>query len=378
MRERGGLLRIAGAAIVAAAGARALYAAIFAPRLFAPVPHAPVWWAVLYACFAVLYALAPQDVRSTGLRRRLLLVAGQSLAAVLLVLLYPDFIVTCLLVVVAWQIALTWGLRTAAIAIIAQSAIIALEKCAEPTALQSDAMSWIVFGASLGFQIFAICTAELLKSETEARTELARAHAELTAAQVLLGETAAVNERLRISRDLHDAVGHNLTVLAIQTDVAIRMADGPMVEQLTRLRAISSELLEQVRVVVAAVREEPVNVRGAIAALTANTGDLTVTCSIPDDLRVGDAAAAEALIRCVQELVTNALRHANAAVLRIEIRQTANEIVVDAADDGRGGSFVEGRGLAGMRERFAQLGGALSIDSTSGFHLLATMPTSSR
>jgi signal transduction histidine kinase len=332
---------------------------------------------LLYACFVALYALAPQDVRSPGMRRRLVLVAGQSVAAVLLVLLYPDFIVTCLLVVVAWQIALTWGLRIAAIVIVAQSIIIALEKCTEPTAVQSTAMSWIVFGASLGFQIFAICTAELLKSEAEARTELARAHAELKAAQVLLGKTAALNERLRISRDLHDVVGHNLTVLAIHTDVAMRMADGPVLEHLTRLRSVSAELLEQVRGVVAAVREEPVDVRSAIEALTANTGDLNVTCVVPDDLDVGDAAQAETLIRCVQELVTNALRHANATTLRIEIRQTRDEVVVDAEDDGRGGTFVEGRGLAGMRERFAHLGGSLSIDSRGGFHLLASIPTGS-
>jgi len=73
-------------------------------------------------------------------------------------------------------------------------------------------------------------------------------------------------------------------------------------------------------------------------------------------------ARADAILRCVQELITNTMRHAQAQALAIEIRQSVDgALSIAARDDGRGGEVTEGHGLAGMRERFEALGGSLSV-----------------
>lgn len=181
---------------------------------------------------------------------------------------------------------------------------------------------------------------------------------------------------MRIARDLHDIVGHGLTVLAIQLDVAARTSEPPLSDDLRRIRAVASELLDDVRATVGSFREQTIDVRGALLALTHHTGDLDVRIELPDDLRVDDTARAETLVRCVQEAITNALRHSGARTLYVRVLQTPKEIIVTAQDNGHGGgAFVEGDGLRGLRERFAQFGGDVAVNSNDdGFRLLAQMP----
>jgi signal transduction histidine kinase len=85
----------------------------------------------------------------------------------------------------------------------------------------------------------------------------------------------------------------------------------------------------------------------------------------------------DAIVRCAQEAITNTLRHAQATRLVIELEQAVDgSVSVAIRDNGRGGSFVEGGGLAGMRERFGRLGGKLSVDSRpgQGFSVRGTIP----
>jgi len=103
---RSRLLQYTCVTMVAAAGARTLYASVFEPGLFTEVMNSGIKLGVAYAIFAVAYALMPQDGSMTLTPRRLSLLAAQSLSALTLVWIYPSFIVTCLLVVVAWQFAL--------------------------------------------------------------------------------------------------------------------------------------------------------------------------------------------------------------------------------------------------------------------------------
>ncbi len=375
MPEKNRLVGLAGFAIVVAAGLRAWYAAAFEHAAFAPVEHAALLWLVLYVAFVAAYAgLFSDAVMRAPVRRTFALVAV-SVTSVALVLLYPNFITTCLLVLVVWHITLATNLRVALTVTILQSCILALEKCTGQ--IPSAAMSWLVFVATLGFQLFAMSAAQLLRSEMEARKRLARANAELEAAQDLLRETAAFGERMRIARDLHDIIGHGLTVLAIQLDVAARKSDPPLSEDLLRIRAVAAGLLDDVRAAVGAFREETIDVRGALDALAQHTGELDVRVELPEELRIDDPTRAETLVRCVQEAITNALRHSNARTLTVRVEQRAHEILVSAVDDGRGGAFVEGDGLRGLRERFAQFGGDLSVDSDAeGFRLSAQMPLS--
>jgi signal transduction histidine kinase len=91
-----------------------------------------------------------------------------------------------------------------------------------------------------------------------------------------------------------------------------------------------------------------------------------VLLRLPPDLTTSDPARAETIVRCVQEVITNTLRHAHARELVIEMRNEAGGLIITAQDDGRGGRFTPGNGLEGMRERFEDLGGSLAITSTEG------------
>ncbi|HEV7444809.1 MAG TPA: sensor histidine kinase [Steroidobacteraceae bacterium] len=372
---RNRLLQYACVTMVAAAGARTLYASVFEPSQFAGVTNHGIKMGVAYGIFAVAYALMPQDGSMTLTPRRLLLLAAQALAALTLVWIYPSFIVTCLLVVVAWQFALLTEFRVALSATLVQVIALGAIECGAETHALSVILPplWASSGARLlvalscgGFQLFAVCAAQLLRSEMAARDTLARANAELKAAQVLLGESARMGERLRIARDLHDVMGHSLTSLTIHLDVASRLTTGPAAEHLTCAREVSSDLLDQVRSVVGRFRVPPIDLRTALQSLANSVKGLTVRVVLPDDLAVLDPARADTILRCAQEAITNTLRHAGARQLVIEVQENGSGVIVMARDDGRGGQFVIGHGLSGMRERFEMFGGSLSIASQEG------------
>jgi signal transduction histidine kinase len=104
-----------------------------------------------------------------------------------------------------------------------------------------------------------------------------------------------------------------------------------------------------------------------------------VHVKIPDDLTITDPMVAQTVLRCVQESVTNAIKHAEASNLWIELVQRDGKIEVHAADDGRGAHLIRfGHGLAGMRERVELIGGRLAVRSRpgSGFDLSISIPLS--
>jgi signal transduction histidine kinase len=196
---------------------------------------------------------------------------------------------------------------------------------------------------------------------------VAKVNAELRATHALLADNARMAERLRISRDLHDVLGHNLTSLTVHLDVAGRLAQGASVQHVRCARAIAGTLLDEVRGVVSQIRVQPVDLRATLLSLTQGLPGLRVDLTIPDELTALDPARADAILRCVQELITNTLRHAQAQELSIEIQQSLDgALSIAARDDGRGGEVVEGQGLAGMRERFEALGGSLRIGCAPG------------
>jgi signal transduction histidine kinase len=362
--DRNRLMRYACIALIAAAGLWAGCAVFVDQEHLTNTPHWVGKWILAYAVLVAAFAATPNDGSRTMSARHALPLAVQTLAAIVLIWLYHSFIVACLFVVIAWQVALLLEFRQAIAVTGALAAVLALIRCAGDT----SAMALLVVATTGGFQLFAVCAAQLLRSEMAARDELARANTELLATQVLLGESARVAERLRIARDLHDVMGHTLTTLTIHLDVASRLTSGAAAEHLGHARNASAELLDQVREVVSRFRSmQPTNLRAALEKLAESArGVLQVRLQIPSDLAVSDPAHAETVIRCVQEVITNAMRHAQARELIIDVRNAGTGISIKAHDDGRGGEFATGSGLAGMRERFAMLGGSLSISSAAG------------
>ncbi len=232
-----------------------------------------------------------------------------------------------------------------------------------------------------GFQAFASMTTTLMLREAAARADLARVNAELHATRALLAENSRAAERLRIARDLHDALGHHLTALSLQLDVASRLADArgqDAADHVRHAHAITRLLLADIRSVVGELRDQgQIDLAAAVRAHIASTASLDIHLDMPEHLPLDDSAQAQSLLRCIQEIVTNTARHANARNLWIRLEPSADGIALSARDDGRGVEIVRcGNGLQGMRERFAQYCGRVEFAARAGegFEVHGHMP----
>ena len=247
-------------------------------------------------------------------------------------------------------------------------------------ALQDSLLAALGTGSAItAGLVFGVSFSQQAMRERAARTALAIANAELRASRELLAENSRAAERIRISRDLHDALGHHLVALSIKLDVASRRAPERASQDIHEAHAITRLLLSDVRDVVGTLRREAhIDAVALIRPLCRNIGDLCIHLQTPEGALPADSAQAEALVRCVQEIITNTLKHATARNLWIELMPVTNGISVRARDDGRGAPRLQpGTGLTGMRERFAQLGGQVVLTSHagSGFEIQAFMPT---
>jgi signal transduction histidine kinase len=240
-------------------------------------------------------------------------------------------------------------------------------------------MNVVSFGIAMGgFQLFAAASSMLARREQAAREKLAAANTELHATRALLAENSRAAERLRISRDLHDTLGHHLTALSLQLDVASRISDGKATEHVRQAHAITRLLLADVRDVVSTLRDgRRADVVQVIRALAVESAGVTIHLDLPESLAVGDAARADALIRCVQEIITNAAKHSCASNLWITLEVKPDGVTIEARDDGRGATSIDyGHGLTGMRERFEQHAGHVDFQwgPGSGFHVRGFLP----
>lgn len=220
--------------------------------------------------------------------------------------------------------------------------------------------------------------ARLVLREHRTRQSLATTHAQMLATQSLLAETVRGAERLRIARDLHDTVGHHLTALNLHLDLALRQSRDSAPPSLVTARDAGGQLLAQVRNVVSSSRQDQdIDLERAIRLLCEGIPHVAIALRIDPAATRHPAPAAHALFCCIQEALTNTLRHAHARRLDIAIEVLDGATVVRVADDGRGNAALsEGNGLRGMRERLADLGGELryGIRTGGGFALELRLP----
>jgi len=353
------------------------WAAVAIPVLDGQPTSSPawLWWAAYLASGALLAVTSSprMDHRSTLCRR---LLVPQVAAGMATFLLAPDYgFATVPAIINAAVAAFLLGLRPTLVLVAAQTLVVLA------VLPRVDPVAFAVTEATVtgGLQLFAVLMVEVALRERRAREQLAAVNAELAGAQARLAEASRSAERLRIARDLHDLVGHQLTALAVSLEVASHLAEGPAAGHVARSRAIAKELLGDVRDVVGRMREDPLDLGAALRALAAAVPHPAVHLTLDESVAVGDPAQAQALLRCVQEIVTNAVRHAGADNLWIEVGGGPSGTVVRARDDGRGADSVRpGNGLTGMRERLEQLGGELSWRSAAGegFGVAARLPAS--
>jgi signal transduction histidine kinase len=332
-------------------------------------------WAIAFPLFGVAFGAMclerPGFWHLQPVRRVLL--ALQAAAGVAMVTTGVDPFPAATFVIVAGQldevaprIALPW--------LIAQTAVLGLVGLRYGGVAGSLAFA----GAFGGFQLFAFVTAFLGARERRAREDLTRSHAELLATRALLAESSRNAERLRISRDLHDTVGHHLTALSLQLDVASRLSEGKAAEHVQQAHAITRLLLSDVRDVVSELRGPGrFDLAPSVRALVAGSFPVAMHLDLPDTLEIDEGARADALLKCVQEIVTNTTRHAAARNLWIAITSNTDGIMLHARDDGRGvKTIAPGNGLTGMRERFEALGGRIDFRAAEGqgFEVRGVMP----
>ncbi|OOV87626.1 sensor histidine kinase [Oceanospirillum linum] len=163
------------------------------------------------------------------------------------------------------------------------------------------------------YNAFAYLFAIRLHSERQARAQSANLLRELKATQSLRYNTIARDERLRIARDLHDTLGHHLTGLSIQLEVASHCKAERAAEHVSKAQQITRLLLSDVRNSVSTLREQrKINLTSALQALCNNLPQLEVKLRISPDLEICNAQLAGALFRAVQEALTNCMKHSTA------------------------------------------------------------------
>jgi signal transduction histidine kinase len=322
-------------------------------------------WAIAFPLFGIAFGALCLD-RPGLLRRtpvRLVLLACQSFASLAMTSTAPDIFPAATLVVVAGQLDEV-SPRVGAIWIIVQTVALAVVSLQ----MVNPALALAIAGSFGGFQTFAYVTASLTRRERLARQQLTRAHTELLSTRALLAESSRNEERVRISRDLHDTLGHHLTALSLQLDVASRLSDGKAADHVRQAHAITRLLLSDVRDVVSELRSSGlIDLSRSIRSIAGDASGLAIHLELPDVLEIDDDARADTLLKCVQEIITNTTRHASARNLWITIARDSDNISVRARDDGLGTKVIQpGNGLTGMRERFEALGGRIECRSSEG------------
>jgi signal transduction histidine kinase len=234
-------------------------------------------------------------------------------------------------------------------------------------------------GLYFGFSGFTFVTSLVARRQADSREEQRRLNSELRATRTLLTESSRMGERMRISRELHDLVGHHLTALSLNLEVASHLVTGNAQEHVRQAQSVAKLLLSDVREVVSQLREDDaIDLTEALKTLVEGVPGLDIHLDLPERFAVDDPRRAQVLLRCAQEIITNTVRHANARNLWLKFERTgANELAIHAHDDGRGASDLrQGNGLTGMRERLAQIGGRLDITTArdKGFALDAWVP----
>lgn len=186
---------------------------------------------------------------------------------------------------------------------------------------------------------------------------------------------AKVAERERIARDLHDLLGHTLSLIILKSELASKVADPDPQrarDEIRDVERIARDALAQVREAIGGYR------RGGLLEELDSAKQMLLAASIDCSASVETIPllpSHEAIVSlALREAITNVVRHSGAKRCTIDIRRSGNELRVRISDDGRGSSTPEGLGLTGMRERLAAIGGALKRESHDGTTLTIQVP----
>lgn len=206
-----------------------------------------------------------------------------------------------------------------------------------------------------------------------------RANCKLQMAHEEIEQLAKVAERERIARDLHDVLGHTLSLIVLKSELAGKLIAGDPERSKTEIadvETIARKALTEVREAIRGYRAEGLAAEIKRAHGTLDAAGVTLICEEkPPELSPTEETVMSLILR---EAVTNVVRHAQASkcVMHFVTREGKTTLVVE--DDGRGGIREEGNGLRGMRERIEALGGRFAVDGTRGTRLTIELPGTGR
>ena len=203
-----------------------------------------------------------------------------------------------------------------------------------------------------------------------------RMNRKLRKANEEIEQLATVAERERIARDLHDVLGHTLSVITLKSELAGKLMDRDPAragKEIREVEQISRQALSDVRDAIRGYRAKGLAAELAQAKLTLETAGLVVQCDAASSMKL-PAMQESVLSLAVREAVTNVLRHAQAHTCRMRVEQQNGSCSLEISDDGRGCNGTEGNGLRGMRERVEMMGGKMQRTGESGTTLIITLP----
>lgn len=227
------------------------------------------------------------------------------------------------------------------------------------------------------FNLFALVMVNSTIKEKNAREAANELNRDLMATQALLSEATKQAERVRIARNIHDLLGHHLTALTINLQVASRISQGQAQQKIEECHGLAKLLLSDVREAVSDIREKSnLQLEAALTTLIENVPEIEVSLDYDDNVLITDVNVANTILCCVQECLTNSLKHSNASQFQIQIKERNDMIQVSMQDNGKAVSEIKvGNGISGMRERVAELNGQLNFTSmANGFSMLIELP----
>ncbi|MEX5718949.1 sensor histidine kinase [Geodermatophilus maliterrae] len=208
---------------------------------------------------------------------------------------------------------------------------------------------------------------------------LVSVNAELAEAREELARNAVAEERLRFARDLHDLLGHSLSLIALKSELAGRLAEADPARARTEMadvEAVARRALAEVRDAVSGYRQ--VSCAQALAEARSALSGAGIAVRLPARVPALPGAIDAALGWVVREATTNVLRHSGARAVTVSLTEDGVEAVLTVADDGRGPAddTEPGSGLTGLAERVGALGGALTggAGRDGGYQLRAVLP----
>lgn len=339
-------------------------------------------WLLSYLLFGVAYVLLTRHSQmglsgSLGVFTKYLLLGLITVSAVAVGWFSQSGLSAMLMLVIAvvlpWQLPVTIGL----IWLLAQNLLlIPVIASYEGWTVGMAIMQVCMY---LGLSALVFFTSTVATQQAEEREVQRRLNSELRATRALLAESTRMAERMRIARELHDLIGHHLTALSLNLEVASHLANDQAADHVRKAQATAKHLLADVREAVSELRQDDaIDLTQALRSLIEGVPGLAVHVQTPPRFSVEDPRRAQVLLRCAQEIITNTARHAAARNLWLHFAYAEDGLLgLHARDDGRGANnYKPGNGMSGMRERLEEYGGTVMVDTSAdkGFALTVRLP----